>query len=278
MRALLLSALFCLVGACSSASHEHEAASGAEGPPMRVISLDYCSDQYVLALIDKDQILALSPDADNKFSYLHEQADGIRQVRPVAESILALQPDLVVRSYGGGPNIAALLERAGIPVVQVGWANDFNGIRTVLMDMAVSLEAEEKGEAILADFDARMAAIEAREGGTALYVTPGGVTSGPGGLVHDMLVAAGLQNFQEAPGWRDLPLERMVHETPDVVAAAFYETIHRQPSIWSASRHSVVRDALSDAETVPLEGAWTSCGAWYLIEAIEALSERGQTE
>ena len=278
MRALLLSALFCLVGACSSASHERETASGAEGPPMRVISLDYCSDQYVLALIDKDQILALSPDADNKFSYLHEQADGIRQVRPVAESILALQPDLVVRSYGGGPNIAALLERAGIPVVQVGWANDFNGIRTVLMDMAVSLEAKEKGEAILADFDARMAAIEAREGGTALYVTPGGVTSGPGGLVHDMLVAAGLQNFQEAPGWRDLPLERMVHETPDVVAAAFYETIHRQPSIWSASRHSVVRDALSDAETVPLEGAWTSCGAWYLIEAIEALSERGQTE
>lgn len=275
MRVLILSGLLCLTGACSSGVSKPVEVAGEDGPPTRIVSLDYCSDQYVLALVEKDQILALSPDADNKFSYLHEEADGVQQVRPLAESILALQPDLVVRSYGGGPNIAPLLERAGIPVLQVGWANDFNGIRKVLMDMADGLKAVEEGEAILADFDARMAAIKTRNGETALYVTPGGVTSGQGGLIDDMMRAAGLQNFQKAPGWRDLPLERMVHESPDVVAAAFYETIHRQPGIWSASRHSVVRDALAEADTIPLEGAWTSCGAWYLVEAIEALAESG---
>ena len=31
--------------------------------PMRIVSLDYCADQYVLKLVDRERILAVSPDA-----------------------------------------------------------------------------------------------------------------------------------------------------------------------------------------------------------------------
>ncbi|MCA8893462.1 MAG: ABC transporter substrate-binding protein, partial [Hyphomonas sp.] len=71
------------------------------------VSLDYCADQYVLKLADREQILAISPDGDKEFSYMHEAAEDVPTVRPVAEDVLVLKPDLVVRAYGGGPNAEA---------------------------------------------------------------------------------------------------------------------------------------------------------------------------
>ena len=104
-------------------------------------------------------------------------------------------------------------------------------------------------------------------------MTPGGVTSGPGTLIHDMLVSAGYANFQQAPGWRALPLERLASTAPDHVAAAFYEDGRANPYYWSASRHATLRKTLRLRPVTTLNGAWTACGAWFLIDAVEALAE-----
>ena len=82
-----------------------------EGPASRIVSLDYCADQFVLGLADRERILALSPDAGKDFSYLRAEASGLPTVRPRSEDVLALRPDLVVRNYGGGPRAAAFFER-----------------------------------------------------------------------------------------------------------------------------------------------------------------------
>ena len=87
-----------LVAACTGERALPERQAG--GPPMRIVSLDFCADQYVLKLADRGSILALSPEAVMAHSYLREQAAGLRSVRPLAEDAIALQPDLVVRSYG----------------------------------------------------------------------------------------------------------------------------------------------------------------------------------
>lgn len=50
-----------------------------------------------------------------------------------AEDILALQPDLIVRSYGGGPNAAAFFKRAGVPVLNVGRANTLGDVQNVVL-------------------------------------------------------------------------------------------------------------------------------------------------
>ncbi|MEM8987520.1 MAG: ABC transporter substrate-binding protein [Pseudomonadota bacterium] len=247
--------------------------------PMRIVSLDYCADQYVLKLADRDQILAVSPDATEDFSYMRAAASDLPTVRPIAEDVLILQPDLIVRAYGGGPNATAFFERAGAPVLQVGWAatvdgEDVNAIPTIIKHVAEGLGQPERGAALVEDFRARLAAINAQaEDRTALYMTPAGVTTGPGSLVHDMLRTAGLQNFQDQPGWRPLPLERLAYTQPDLVAAAFFETLTNHPNAWSASRHPVARRQLANKDVVPLEGAWTACGGWFILDALEALTE-----
>ena len=271
---ILLSIL--LVTACGAPPTPQS--SGSERP-MRIVSLDYCADQYVLKLADREQILAISPDAVKSFSYMREEAAGIPTVRPIAEDVLILKPDLVVRAYGGGPNAAAFFERAGVPVLTVGWTSNVDSeevgsIPSHIHHMANGLGQSERGRALVADFRDRLGAIRRRTAGeTALYMTPAGVTTGPGSMVHEMLVSAGFENFEDKPGWRSIPLERLAYEQPDIIAAAFFDQLTNHPDSWSPMKHPVARSAMSDQTVVPLKGAWTACGGWFIMDAIEALSE-----
>ena len=247
--------------------------------PMRIVSLDFCADQYVLKLADREQILAVSPDAVRDFSFMRDEAASVPTVRSIAEDVLILKPDLVVRSYGGGPNAAAFFERAGVPVLQVGWTSSVHGagpntIPRIVSEVAEGLGQKGRGEALIEDFQTRLAAIKADPSGkSTLYITPSGVTTGGNSLAHEMMLAAGLSNYSENPGWHSVPLEQLAYERPDLVAAAYFNAKTNHDNAWSASRHPMAKRELSDNERIDLDGAWLSCGGWFLIEAIEALAE-----
>ena len=84
----------------------------AEARPLRVMALDQCADQYVLAL-RPDAELALSPRADDPDAWLREAAAGRRRMRPTLETAIAFRPDVVVRYWGGEPRLLARLEATG---------------------------------------------------------------------------------------------------------------------------------------------------------------------
>lgn len=254
-----------------------EAAPGAAAVPParpeRVVSLDFCADQFVLQLADRDQIAALSVHSESGFSHLRQSAGGLAQVRDRAEEVLALRPDLVVRAYGGGASIGGFLDRADVPLAQLAFGEDFETVRANVRAMAKALGHPERGEALVQAFDARLGAIPGGEGVLeALYLTPAGVTTGEGSLAAEAIRAAGLANFQRAPGWRPLPLERLAREQPDLAAASFYDLEQDPQTVWSAARHPLARRLLRERPVVQLEGAWTACGGWFIIEAVEALS------
>ena len=265
----ILAALACLLlSACSQVAER-----GADAP-RRIVSLDYCADQYVLKFADREDILALSPDAGKRFSYMRAAAEGIPTVRPRTADVLALQPDLVVRTYGGGHDIADFMKEPGVPVVQIGFPQSIAEVRDEVLRVGTELGKPDEAEKLVADMDRRLKALAERSGPQreVLYMTPAGVTAGEGTLVHELFAAAGLRNFQNRPGWNPLPLERLAYDRPDVIAAAFFESKTNHVDNWSAARHPVARAQLRELPVVPLEGAWTSCGGWFLIDAVEALA------
>jgi iron complex transport system substrate-binding protein len=249
----------------------------ASPPPQRVVSLDFCADQFVLKMLPRSRILAVSPDAGKHFSYMRDSADGLATVRPVAEDVITIEPDLIVRSYGGGAHISNFFERAGIPVVQIPFANDLEELRTAIQYLADNLGVSERGTEIISRMNRRLQNVAASTAErSVLYMNPTGVTSGPGTMIHEMFLAAGLKNFETQYGWRSIPLERLAYEQPDMVAAAFFNEDTHQPALWSPMRHPVAKDQMLDQPTVMLQGAWTSCGGWYLLDAIEALAAASQ--
>ncbi len=271
-----LAALFCALGCEAPAVN----ATRPINPAPKIVSLDFCADQYALELLPRSQILALSPDAQAKFSYHKDRAQNIPTVRPRAEDILALKPDLIIRSYGGGPRAAKMFEAAGIPVVNIGWASQLSGdsagsVISVMQQTAQALGQAEKGADLIKTYQSRLQrlAVKGTADKSALYMTPYGVTTGPGSLVDQLITLAGYNNFQTQAGWHPIPLERLTGETPDHVITSFFDSHDQITANWSAMRHPVARRALSGKNTLPLKGAWTSCGAWFLMDAAEALSQ-----
>lgn len=275
----VLAGALCACAAPSGADTAPDPLAKAESA-QRIVSLDFCADQYVLKLVGRDRILALSPDATADFSYMRDSAHGLPTVRPLAEDALVLGPDLVVRSFGGGPGAGALFERAGVPVLQLGWAGDLEGIRRVVTEVGAALGEEEKAAQVVANVNARLAALQsglkAEDRHSALYLTPGGVTTGPGSLVDELMREAGLINFETDPGWRSIPLERLTREQPDLVAAAFFDDPSRSLDPWSAMRHPVARAQLIGRTVVDIDSAWLACGGWFALDALEALIAAAQ--
>ncbi len=266
-----LAAIFSIILAACSAAPEANDAAG-----LRIVSVDYCADQYVLKIADRENIAALSPDADKIFSYMREESKGLPTVRPRAEDILLLKPDIVVRSYGGGPNAVAFFNRAGIKVVQIGYASDLAGVKQVILDAARDLGVAERGAAIVADMEARLAALPQHdEKKSALYLTSKGAVAGTGTMVDEMMQLAGLENFQAQPGWGGVSLERLAYGKPDVIAASFFDTSDIHSDIWTPARHPLAKRRLGESTVIELPAALTSCSGWPVVEAVERLAKGG---
>ena len=257
-----------LVAACGTAPPR----ALPERPASRIVSLDYCADQFVLGLADREHVRALSPDAGADFSYLRAEAAGLPTVRPRAEDVLALEPDLVVRSYGGGPRAPAFFERAGVPVLQIDFAPDIQAVRDRIRQAAAALGVPARGEALIAGMDTRLEAARAQSrGGRALYLAPSGVAAGAGTFVHHLIESAGLDNFDDGRGWSAIPLERLAYETPDVYAVPRFDETNDN-AVWTPYRHPVAVRRVRAGPTISIDGATTSCGGWFLADAVEALA------
>lgn len=249
--------------------------AGQDAP--RVVSLDYCADQYVLALADREQILAVSVQAGDAHSALRERADGLPRVRDAAEDVLALDPDLVVRSYGGGARARGYYARLGVDVHDLGYANDFDDVRAMIRRTAAALGHPDRGEALIAQLNADLAAAANGPRLSALYMTPSGVTAGSGTMIDALLEAANFENATArdgASGWRSLPLEALIDQAPDLVVTAFFDGASAPVDSWAIARHPVFQDLFERSVRVELDGAAVSCASWTLAGAARRIREQ----
>jgi len=248
-------------------------ASTAHAQPRRIVSLDYCADQFVLALADREQITALSIGSLRDDSYYRARARGIRQTRGTLEELLALRPDLVVRNWGGPWDAEQVYARFNIPVLQVGDTPDFAAARADLLDAAQTLGHPERGAAIARDLDTRLARLSAhRSDAPVMYLSGGGAVAGRGTMMDSIINAAGGRNIRTEASWQVLPLERLVQTPPALIALGFFDTSRDRVNAWSPSRHPALRRALATTRTVALPPATISCEAWYAVDAAEVIA------
>lgn len=250
-------------------------ASAASAAPRRIVSLDYCADQFVLALADREQIAALSRGSQRDDSYYRARAHGIRQTRGTLEEVLALRPDLVVRNWGGPWDAHAVYARFGVPVLQVGDTHDFSGARAQLVQAAQLIGHAERGEALARDLDRRLAALRTTAPSSpppVMYLSAGGAVAGADTMMNAVIEAAGGRNPRRETGWTVLPLERLVTAPPAVIALGFFDHGRSRVNPWLPGRHPAFRRALASAHTVNLPTAAISCEAWYAIDAAQRLA------
>ena len=245
------------------------APAAAEEVRPRVVSLDYCADQFVLGLADREQILAVSTGADKPHSFLRERAEGLRKIRSMTEDVIALEPDLVINHWGADARALAMFQRFDIKVHQVGWGSDIDAARTETLRAAEAMGQRARGDALVVSMPE--AAPDA--GLAALYVTPGGLTTGDSTMVGAIIQHAGLENAAGHGSWQELPLEALVLSPPNLALTAFFGFDTDRQDNWSLTRHPVMKRVLKDARAVSMNEARLTCPAWFVADEAAALAE-----
>jgi len=246
----------------------------AQGAAKRVMSLDSCADQYVLALAPRAAIVGVSPRAEAPDSFLRAKAAGLPKRRTTLEAVLAAQPEVVIRQWGGDARLTAALDRRGVRTVSLGDATDFDGVRTNVRQVAQALNRRAEGEALLIRMDADLArAAGAGKGRGAFYLTPGGYTAGPNTMIDAMLRGAGFTNASTQPYFAPAPLEQLVLNPPKAVVLGFFDLTRAGADRWGPGRHAALRQATQGRVIASLPGAMLGCSAWFAADGARVLAE-----
>ncbi|MFT3810574.1 MAG: ABC transporter substrate-binding protein [Micropepsaceae bacterium] len=243
--------------------------------PMRVMSLNQCTDQIVLALLPPERITSVTwLTRDPLTSRMAEAAMRVGANFGVAEEVLAERPDLVVTGVFTTGALKRLLRRLGIPVYEVETPENFEAIARVTREMAAVLGEEAKAETLIAGMEARLAA--AAQAPTRLRVAAwdgGGYAPGAGTLYHELLTAAGAVNVAAEGGvnqYAEFDAEAVLMTAPDALVQGV--PTPDEPGLRrEAETHPLARRFYAERTVTVPQWAYV-CGTTYSAEAVSLLA------
>lgn len=257
------------------------ASSGAfaADPPRRVVSFNVCADQLVVALADPAQVAGLSPYAtDPTLSAVAAEARAYRRIQWHAESVVPLDPDLVLVGPRDRSVTQRLLGALGFRVVSVDFVSTIAAARAQIREVAALLGHPERGESLLARLDAaraRLATMPRPRASTALLVGHSGYTEGPTSLAAGLIAEAGLKPPPGAPAGIGgfVPLESLVMMRPDLlVTHHMIELPYDQGSVYLT--HPAVKDLYPPNRRIILPVRYTMCGGPGLVAGLDHLADQ----
>ncbi len=242
--------------------------------PERVVSINLCTDQLAMLLAAPGQLLSVSHLArDPRSSTMIEEAAAYPVNHASAEEVFLLNPDLVLAGSFTAPATLALLDRLGVPVVQLRPASSLDDVGAHIRLIGAALGREEAAEEMAVGFEADLAALSAdppHRPRAALYGA-NGYTSGADSLPGQVLRAVGFDNVATELGLSGggmLALEQLILADPDVIIGGSRYPGHSRAE--DVPRHPALRELRAGGEGLS-DADWV-CGTPHVLRAVTRLA------
>jgi len=258
---------------CMMVSTLSLAAEPAPGP-QHVMSLSECTDALLLDLLPPQRIASVT--------YLaHRSVDPALAARAArvginfgnSEEVLAQAPDLVLAGTYSTPAARALLRQLHAPMVVVAPANNFDEIRSSVRTVASALGVAERGETLLSEMDATLAAVALTRPARTIRVAAwngSGYVPGKDSLFNAVLEAAGASNIAATGGmgYGSIDIEQLLTAQPDVLA---YGAEQDAPAlVTDTAEHPLLR-RLYASRRITYPQLYVECGLPESANAAQAL-------
>lgn len=239
--------------------------------PLRVMSMNQCTDQLVLALLPPERIASVTwLSRDPGGSLMAAAAARVPENHGLAEEVLAQRPDLVIAGSFTTPALRGMLKRIGYPLVEVDHANSIDDIRRITRQVAAAVGEPARGEALIAEMDAKFAALS-REPGPPIRVVAWdrtGFAAGEGTLYDAILQAAGARNLVRDPmtlSYRKPDAEVLMQANPALLVQGSIDP--KGPGLGDdVVRHRIVRRFWHN-RILPIAQGYYVCGTPMIADA-----------
>ncbi|WP_428332319.1 ABC transporter substrate-binding protein [Novosphingobium sp.] len=243
----------------------------ADAPPRRIVSVNLCTDQYLLALADRSQIAALTSNADKpEMSAAAAQAHGLRLLGQSAEDVLDIAPDLIIGMPARSSALVAALRGQQYRTLDMHWADSLDDIKAQIRAVASAVGHPDRGKALIARMEHELAALpKPGHGRVAAYYQRRGFLTGTGTLVDDLMSRAGLVNLAarlHKPALSQISIESMIAAQPDFIIV---ET--ETDRVTDQGTEMLHHPALEHIARIHIPQAWTVCGGPAYVQAARSL-------
>ena len=229
--------------AASVSRNNRKGASPAENPSDLIILKDSRGQEVILSSYP-EKIISLGPNLTETVYALNrgelligrtdycnypEAALSVQSVgtlmEPNIETIINLEPDLVLASTHVSEESVKTIMDMGIPVSLLYGPKDFSGLNDVIRGCGILLNAESEADTLIAEVEKRkelvLAAVENRTNIPTVYYAlgfgdGGDWTAGAGTFIDSMIAMAGGENIATEEGW-SFSKEMLVEKDPDII-------------------------------------------------------------
>lgn len=254
-----------------------EVSPARTGKPQRIVSLNLCTDQLLMQMVDHDRIRALTSLArDTRSSGMAGQAMRIAETSGSAEQVIAMKPDLVLAGTFSTRETVSILRRLGYNVVEFEPETDFAGIIANIRKMAAATGEIERGEQMVAQIEQALADLPPPPAKRPVYANyyANGFTTGDGALVTQVANLAGFDTLGQKlgiTGTRQVSLEQMLLSRPDVIDLG--DTSEAPALATEIFRHPALQRLMREQQVISMPGKYTVCGTMQTLLALEAFTE-----
>jgi len=248
--------------------------------PKRIVSINLCADELLVTLADPGQIAALSTYAtDPDLSFVGDAAKAFRHDAATAETVVGLNPDLVLAGRFTKRATRDMLDRLGYRIELLDAVRSVDESIAQIRKVATLVGHPERGEALAAAIEAArqraeaVAATKQTKPTAAIYQRRGYVTGGDT-LSGELLSIAGFTNGGGPLAGKTggfVPLERLIANPPDfIVVSAAVKRAEDQGS--SLLAHPALARIYPPERRIVLPDKLTVCGGPSLPAALDWLA------
>ena len=245
--------------------------------PQRVVSMNLCTDQLLMLLADRDEIVSVSylaarPD----LSVMTEQTQGLYLNHGQAEEIMRLKPDLILAGVFSARSTVFMLKKLGYRVELLPVASHFSTIRDNIRRVAALLGHKPRGEQLIAQFDRRLQALKNKRPSKpvmAVFYQENGYTTGKNTLADAILKQAGFNNLAAQLGISGsgyLSLEALLMHPVDVLINGQRHSPDGSVAA-AALLHPAYQHYAAQRKRLFIDDALWICGTPFVLEAIDNL-------
>ena len=268
MRAFALASAISLgLAACAAPPPVPEARGGA---PVRVVSLNLCTDELLLLLGSPEQIASVTHLSQREEETpLWREARRHRANDGTLASAASVRPDLVLTMGGGGDRLG-IAERLGIRAVDLPFPQSLDDVVASIRTVASALEREAAGEAAVQRIE-ELRRSAPRAAVDALWIGGGGRTVAATGLEAQWMALGG---FRQRPinGDRVLLEELLVRPPAVLLRSDYRQDQYSQGQAWL--NHPLAH-AARGSRTIGTDGRrWTCMGPPLVDEILRLRAEQ----
>lgn len=252
----------------------------AQDLPQRIVSMNLCTDQLLLLLVNRERIASLSYfAADPAYSFLAAEAKGIPLNRGQADEVLAFEPDLVLTSPFSATLAANLLERLDQRVERLGFAATRDEVYAQVRQVAALTGADTQAETLVGAMQDAIRVEAERllphlQDKSAVFFSSNGFSYGANSLQHDFITSLGLRNVAADAGLNgpaQLSLEALIAAEPDFLFVDRRSALDAQLA-HPMLQHPALAAIATRTRVVELPDTLFQCAGPRLVEAYRALS------